>query len=365
MNDVPETPLNASVNRITLVDLPGVPVDAEVRGQLAYCLLSAEAVLRYAQPWAEPLQLPADDAATARLTLPRYIADCVTAPDPHKRAAAEAIAERLGRNLGYLLLTLRRGDAVNRAARPDWGVPEWARWGRMQRVWLGGGLAQGAFGARLIAHARALLAQWDALPLLQLELTYFGGHLAVVGAARYLPATTTRALCCDFGHTLVKRAWVTLHGGVLVGLDPLPPVPVPCLWRNYVNAAPELDGAWVRDFVADTVAQALAESPPRGASTPVLLSIAAYIYQGQLHGNGLYARMQALAPDVGALLEQALAARGWPGLSVALLHDGAAAASVYAGERDAAVLMLGTALGVGFPPPTAAGLRPLAAELTF
>ncbi len=44
---------------------------------------------------------------------------------------------------------------------------------------------------------------------------------------------------------------------------------------------------------------------------------------------------------------------------VALLHDGTAAALACAGEERAAVITMGTALGVGFS-PSADGLRPIA-----
>jgi hypothetical protein len=45
---------------------------------------------------------------------------------------------------------------------------------------------------------------------------------------------------------------------------------------------------------------------------------------------------------------------------VQLHHDGTAAALVHACEPRAAVIMIGTSLGVGFPPPDATGLRRLA-----
>jgi hypothetical protein len=48
--------------------------------------------------------------------------------------------------------------------------------------------------------------------------------------------------------------------------------------------------------------------------------------------------------------------------SFALLHDGLAAASVYAGRPRTAVLILGTAIGAGYP-PSKQGLRPLANNL--
>jgi hypothetical protein len=42
---------------------------------------------------------------------------------------------------------------------------------------------------------------------------------------------------------------------------------------------------------------------------------------------------------------------------VHMIHDGTAAAAAFAGRPAAAVIALGTALGVGFPPASAAGLR--------
>ena len=43
---LPTTPPHVSVNHIQIVDLPGLPIDDEVRGQRAYHLLSSRAVIR-------------------------------------------------------------------------------------------------------------------------------------------------------------------------------------------------------------------------------------------------------------------------------------------------------------------------------
>ena len=48
-------------------------------------------------------------------------------------------------------------------------------------------------------------------------------------------------------------------------------------------------------------------------------------------------------------------------LRVSLVHDGTAAARAYAGVERAAVVTMGTALGVGFSPP-AEMVRPLAPD---
>jgi hypothetical protein len=44
------------------------------------------------------------------------------------------------------------------------------------------------------------------------------------------------------------------------------------------------------------------------------------------------------------------------------LHDGTAAAHIYAGSTNAAVIVMGTAMGLGFPPP-ADGLCRLPADV--
>jgi hypothetical protein len=52
-----------------------------------------------------------------------------------------------------------------------------------------------------------------------------------------------------------------------------------------------------------------------------------------------------------------LAARLGPFRALALLHDGLAAASAYAGAARTAVLILGTSIGVGYAPVSAGSLR--------
>jgi hypothetical protein len=123
----PPTPSHVSVNRVRIVDLPGLPVDDEVRGHRADHLLSSRALMRYARERAEALQLPAAyarDTIQTRLELPCLVNACLSSPYEPARAAAQAIGRRLGRNLGHVLLTLHRGDAANRAARPDWTAQE-------------------------------------------------------------------------------------------------------------------------------------------------------------------------------------------------------------------------------------------------
>ncbi len=357
---IPHASPTVSVNRVRLVDLPGFPVDAGVRGQQAYHLLSTLAVTRYAQAQAAALELPAQlrdappDSPEVRRELPRYVDACLSSPDPAVQAAAESIARRLGRNLGYILLTLHRGDAVNRAARADWTDAEWAHWATVRQVWLGGGVLSGDLGARTVAAARALLAEAGLGETLQVALSPYPRDMALVGAARYLPPDVSTALCCDFGHTSVKCGVVQLTDGNITALTPLATRHTPWNWQNRPDAAVGIEPAFVRDYIAATLAEAATEADIR--LEEVMLSIAAYVRGGELIGNGVYTPLRALGPDARPLLAEAVAVRAGARPNISLIHDGTAAAALHAGSAHSAVLSVGTAIGIGFPPEEA-GLR--------
>jgi hypothetical protein len=368
---IPHTPPHFSVNRVRIVDLPGRPIDDAVRGQRAVDLLSSWAVVRYARARATALRLPdtfAQDTLHTRLTLPRWVDACLDSPHPTVRAAAQAIGRRLGRNLGHILLALRRGDPVNRAARPDWGAQEWAMWAGVRHVWLGGGLMSDQLGEQIVTHARATLAELGDGQGPHVACTPHPTLATLLGAACYLPAGTRHALCMDFGHTRVKRAGVDLADGTLVRLRRHDSLLTDLEWLGQGRAPNPDTGRQVLAFIADAVSQTWAACRADGQppERDVMLSVAAYVQGGRLLGNGLYANLSTLADDVRPLLAQAIAARvpdGAAEVQVHLIHDGTAACAVHAGVPHAAVILVGTALGIGFPPSETRGLRPLADTL--
>jgi len=95
----------------------------------------------------------------------------------------------------------------------------------------------------------------------------------------------------------------------------------------------------------------------------LMLSVAAYVRGGRLLGNGLYASLNALAEDARPLLADAIHTQTGQVMRVHLIHDGTAACTLYAGAPNAAVIVVGTALGIGFPPAIDSDLRPLAPDL--
>ena len=361
---IPATSPHVSVNRVRIIDLPGIPVDPAVRCRKAYKLFSAQALLELAREQAAMLDLPdglLQDDLASRLHVPRLVAERVANGRPAQRVAARSIGRRLGRNLGHILAALHRGDKVNRAVRPDWTAADWKTWANIEKVWLGGGVAGGALGKLFVEAASEYLAQARIGPALQVNVSPFAREMTLLGAARYLPAETQSALCLDFGHTLVKRARVTLDDGSITEIQPLEPRPVD--WRR-LGAPYELTpdkGHQVVNFITDLIAETwqACEAVGDEADKDLMLCVAAYVRGGELLGNGIYAKMSALHTDVRPLLSarvQQATGRTW---RIRPIHDGTAAAALHAGETHTAIILVGTALGVGMPPTTDSHLRPV------
>ncbi len=367
MLPIPNTPPHVSINRVRIIDLPGLPIDDAARGHTAYELLSTPAIMRYAWERAGALDLPtafAQDTLETRLRLPPFVDQCLNSPREATQSAAGAIARRLGRNLGHILLALHRGDAVNRAARADWSAADWARWGEIEQVWLGGGLMSGRLGALIVDSARAFLAEVGYAGQPGVGLAAHPGDMPLLGAARYLPPDTRCALCLDFGHTQAKRVCLHFSNGTLVAVYPYPALPTELDWLGASQNHNPVTGRKVLDWMADTISETWRAVQADGfnPSADVILSVAAYVQGGRLLGNGLYANLSTLTDDARPLLTNAVSQRVGQALRVHLIHDGTAACAVHAGETNTAMILVGTALGVGFAPTDTDGLRPLASS---
>ena len=291
--------------------------------------------------------------------------------DPHRvfdaqlragNATAAAIAREFGQRLGHLLLTLRRGTAADRAARPEWSDAHWAHWATVRRVWLGGGLVSGALGEWLPKHALGVLHEAGCTGY-ALHTAPHNAMLPLIGAARRAPAGSDAALVFDFGQSRIKRGWASYQAGNVVTLHTLPPRASGAQPGKWDAIGPgDLLATMVRAIVETGREARAAGMPPTGA---VLCSIAAYVQDGQplATQHGLYTRLCMLPGTPTDRLAERISAETGQETRVTLLHDGTAAALAYAGTERAAVIMLGTALGIGFPPP-AAGLHPLDAGFT-
>jgi hypothetical protein len=175
--------------------------------------------------------------------------------------------------------------------------------------------------------------------------------LPLIGAARSRSTARSGTVVLDFGHTSVKRAVATMADHRLVRLDLLPSVAVQMSEQ-------------IVPFMLDVVADTLNTARQRfgSADVVVVVSVASYVIGSRPVAAGA-SRYLPLSETDSAALDDELVRRTDQPVHICFVHDGTAAARglIDPGHR-AAVIMLGTTLGVGFA-PAAAGLLRVSSEL--
>lgn len=315
--------------------LPGLALPDGVQGKSGFELLSAAALTARIRARAAELGLPPDAP-----DLLRRFDDCFSS---QARSIGEEIAVDYGRSLGYLLLTLKRGDPANRAARPEWDERHWAFWAGINTVWVGGGLVAGHLGPIAVREAGRVLHQ-AGFPDFAVRLSPYGADLPLVGLSRLAPAGAGAGamLQLDFGGTAVKRAIAEYKDSQLVQLHRLPALPMPC--ESVHQASVELaDVTAFAGRVLSIISQTWQEVE-RPLSPTIAVSLACYLRDGQPPPTemGCYGHLQLLSDNLQTYLASQISQQLGQPIQLHLYHDGTAAALAYGGSG-------GTAVGIGFP----------------
>lgn len=341
----PLTP-DASINRFTLRDIPGVKIDDGVRDKTAFELVGTPAVFEMIRANAAALKIPA--AAVAEQNTDAFIRldHAFDSGNEKVRRTAREVARQFGRNLGYVLLALRHPYAVREHPAPwePWMIEHWLK---LPRLWLGGGLIRGHLGKWAIPYIRGVFTEAGITPP-DLMRDPFGASLPLVGAACCVPKTAHSAAVLDFGRTGVKRGAATYSRGVLHGIHLLPTLPTE--WDDDANDAHAEDDLrrFQDEFVIPAISETFISARPECPVIPI--SIAAYIdAQGEPYARQAnpYAGLRGFNGTLQETLSAAVSRRVGRDVQVMLIHDGTAAATAHPGD---AVMALGTAVGIGYWP---------------
>lgn len=320
---------SAGINRVKLISVPNLP--EEWKGKSAYQVMGREALVHRVITCFPELAALTDP-------IPAFCEHYLIDNNPE----AESIADEMGRALGYLLLTIKTGERANGETRPEWDDTYWAHWAGIQRIILGGGLMASRMGTHMFRKASEMLQG-----LISLRIAPYPTLLPLIGISRIAEALYV----FDFGGTNVKRAHPVYEDEVLVRLDQLPSIQVP-----------KFDE--VRDlfsFMVKTIANTIPKTQANDQPVTILISLANYVNGCQLAPDHPYGRLNTLGEDTCQLLSEAVCEQIGQTVHIVLAHDGTSAAKVFAGEKNTGVITVGTALGIGFPPP-ATDLRKISSQ---
>jgi hypothetical protein len=338
---------SASLNRLRIAALPnGVRFAPAIIDKTAYELTSTAYLAAQVRANAAQLKLQPEILAQADRELPKVLSASFESPDALIRVAAHAIIHQFGRNIGCVLLILKLGDTANRLARTDWDNSYWSHWASIRTIYCGGGLVPAIWWDE-IRSAIAEVFSDAGVDLPVLSRVAHGDSLALIGASRRITPDAEYALVFDFGGSFIKRAYARYTDSALAELHRLPSLPTQFMAEGQTTD--------LFNFMVSTIAQTGLEVSAKRLliANNIAVSLAAYVdpngqpYERQ---GGVYAALRTLSPNVQNTLSASLAASIDAPIKVQLLHDGSAAACTYAGISNAAVIMFGTALGIGFPP---------------
>ena len=332
-------------------------------GKRGSALLSKTALVEAIRPHVEALQLD----GTADGDLLQQLNAVLSGPDAPRRMLAEAIAAQHGRLVGYLIASILLSPHGLSDPMVAWEKAYLKQWrDQAQEIVLGGGRANGRLGEVIRDAAQTTLTRCGLERTL--SLADFPSYLPLVGAARCVPpsghnaaASSGAAAVFDFGSSRAKRGIAVYdREGALCLLRVLPPRDLGDLTRG--KKTDEL-GAEMVAIMAETIR---AVEPSLTLTPTVLCSVAAYVEDGEpvRLRRGAYTTLHLLAADLRTWFNaQIQAAAGRP-VEIEFVHDCDVAACALAGRPNAAVLMMGTGLGIGFVPP-AEGYRPQTEQFTL
>jgi len=352
----------ASLNRRKLIALPGL--DEDDVGKSGRELLSDLALIKLIRSHARALQLE----GTLDGDLPQQLNVILSGPDGPRRRLAASIAEQHGRLIGYLIASILLSPHGLTDPMVAWEKAFLKQWrDRAREIVLGGGRANGRLGELMRDAAQEVLIRCGQER--KLILADHPSYLPTIGAARSVPPSSHgAAVVFDFGGTMAKRGIAFFdRSGALCRLRVLPSRDLGDLTWGEKTA--ELGAAMVA-IMAETIREWLvsihAVEPSITLAPTILCSVAAYVEDGEpMHiDRGAYTWLHHLSPDIRAWFCDRIGEAVSRAVEIEFVHDCDAAACALAGRPNAAVLMLGSWLGVGFVPP-AEGYRPLAERFTL
>jgi hypothetical protein len=333
---------SASLNRLR-VEGDGKKIPAEIAGKTGFELCSARALAAMIRRSAPALELQGNIGAEDHELIRRFD-NCFAADAPRVRDAAQEVARELARNMAFIVLAAKRRIAAENL--DEWERGYWAHWQMISTVVFGGGIMAGNLGS---TFSKTVSEQWNNFDFHAVKFLTDPrpGRITVDGLLTSLPSREGKFLTLDFGGTFVKRALSICEPGVPPIVHELEKIPVP---RDVASPTDdEAGGKIVFDFMSQTIASTWRQHP---ASVPwIPVSLAAYVIDGHpCSQGGGYTAMRHVTHNVQSALSQDVAKRVAKDLNIQLMHDGTAAALKYAGSPNLAVIMMGTALGVGFAP---------------
>lgn len=249
--------------------------------------------------------------------------------------------ERWSRDFIQFLNILLCSTEDDRVLRDDWGDEHWEFWSSRKVIVLGGGITAGPCGEilkRLLPKAICSKKRAFIIPKESSSLPMLGAVLATPGI------TNGRILGLDYGHSGVKSGLFTVHNSEVVNKKEYPVISVEREFSMTNTTNHYMEKNLLDDLFYGSLERLLEHNDCK--IDGVAISIANYIQNGIVVPRGMYGY---LGSDLLERIYSILGRFSIDRQNFVILHDGTAAANCFSDYEDCGVLILGSAIGGGFP----------------
>lgn len=249
--------------------------------------------------------------------------------------------ERWSRDFILFLNTLLCSTKEERLYRPDWNEKHWDFWASRKVIVLGGGITAGPCGdilKRLLSQAKCAQDREFIFPKESATLPMLGAVLATPGVIN------GKILGLDYGHSGVKSALFTIKDREVITKEDFPVIRVN---RNF--SMTDTTDHYMDEKQLDNLFYGSLENQLQQAGREVdgvAISIANYIQDGVVVPRGMYGY---LGKDLLLRVYKILDSHGISQKHFVIQHDGTAAANCFSNYDKCGVLIMGSAIGGGFP----------------
>ena len=257
-----------------------------------------------------------------------------------------ALTNRLSEGLAILLSSLIEGSSRSRQLN-HLSDADWEFWAGCKHVILDGGMVKGPAANAFLDHLRACLADRGVSVKADRTLPIDGIRtMSLLGCAVPEPAYYNTIYVFDFGNSKIKSGRC-LRIGKKLRLEELPGVLHKDFWnmKDYPETARML-----HETICETIVNTLDYYEDFGPEYRIGMCFANNYLRHQVSNRGSYRSLRLLGDDYRSLLQKSLESQTGKRVSLSLYNDAEAVANLYQKwAPDAAVITLGTHLGIAYP----------------
>ena len=257
-----------------------------------------------------------------------------------------ALTNRLSEGLAILLSSLIEGSSRSRQLN-HLSDADWEFWAGCKHVILDGGMVKGPAANAFLDHLRACLAHRGVSVKADRTLPIDGIRtMSLLGCAVPEPAYYNTIYVFDFGNSKIKSGRC-LRIGKKLRLEELPGV----LHKDFWNMKDDPETArMLHETICETIVNTLDYYEDFGPEYRIGMCFANNYLRHQVSNRGSYRSLRLLGNDYRSLLQKSLESQTGKRVSLSLYNDAEAVANLYQKwVPDAAVITLGTHLGIAYP----------------